>query len=257
MSEIYYEEKGERSKPSLILIHAFPLTRKMWEEQMEPLSKQFHVVRYDVRGFGNSTDTHAQITFEQHADDLLSLIQKLQLNKPILCGLSMGGYIALRFCERHPEAVGGLILADTKAEADGNEAKIKRAQGVQAIMNQGLVPFLEGFVKGAISSHSAEARPSLPETIKALALENSPLFVSSALIAMAGRSDTTEALKKFEFPVLIIVGKEDKLTPVEQSEKMKSFIPQAKLVVIPQVGHLSNLEAPQAFNEAVLWFLRS
>lgn len=247
--QTYFEQKGDPKSQPLVLIHAFPLHSAMWNPQFEALAKDFHVVRYDVRGFGKSKVDDPQVTIELFVDDLLALLDQLKIKEAVLCGLSMGGYIALRFAERHPERVSGLVLADTKSDADGNEAKIKRAQGVGIIKNRGLESFLKPFVQGAAVNVVAQA-----EMLK-WGMESPPSAVAGALIAMAGRTDTTPALAKFDFPTLVIVGDKDTITP--DGEKLRKGIPGAKLVTLSGAGHLSNLDQAEPFTKAVREFAKA
>lgn len=250
---IYVEDSGPKNRTPVVLIHAFPLSSAMWEPQFTFLKKEFRVVRYDVRGFGRSTGGDGQFTMEQYADDLLWVLESLKAEKAVLCGLSMGGYIALRFAEKYPERVKALILADTKAEADGNEAKIKRAQSVKLLKTQGTAAFLEGFTKGALAEDAPEP---LVQEVKRIALPNAPLDISGALLAMAARTDTSATLPKLQCPALVIVGEKDKLTPPEQAKKMADALPRATLVTLKGAGHLSNLEKPAEFTSHVIEFLK-
>ena len=255
-SQTYFEDSGQKNRVPLVLIHGFPLSSVMWEAQYDLLKRDYRTIRYDVRGFGRTPGGDGQFTMELFADDLLALLDQLQVSQAVLCGLSMGGYIALRFAERHLDRVRGLILADTKSEGDSNEAKVKRAEAVKLLKAQGVAAFLEGFTKGALGEQTQKDNPALTEDVKRMAFQNSPQDLSGALIAMAARTDTSGALPNFKVPSLVIVGEQDKLTPPEQSQKMAKALPQAQLVTIPGAGHLSNLEKPVVFTAAVVEFLK-
>jgi len=246
----YFEQKGDPDSPAIVFLHAFPLHSGMWDAQFKALADTFHVVRYDVRGFGKSKGKDHKVTMELFTDDLLDLIDELNIPKPILCGLSMGGYIALRFAEKYPDRVEALILADTKSESDSSEARAKRAQGVEVIKGKGLEPFVKTFVQGAAVSDEAKAK------MLKWGMESDPEGVAAGLTALAGRKDTTNALAKFDFATLVIVGKEDSLTPPEKAEALVKGIPEATLVVLEKAGHLSNLDQPDAFTAAIRNFAK-
>lgn len=255
-SELFYQDT-QKGSATLILIHAFPLSHRMWDSQFQEFSEKYRVIRYDLRGFGRSSQTDGQTTIELHTDDLLNLMDTLNVQRAVLCGLSMGGYIALRFSERFSERVAGLILADTKSEADTNEGKLGRAAGVKVLKEKGSAALVEDLLKKLLGEKTQEHNTFLVEHVKEMALENSPFGMASALIALAGRTDTTAALSKFNFSTLVLVGAEDKITPPEFAERLKAGIKGAELEVIPDAGHLSNLENPARFNASVLKFLSS
>ncbi len=238
----------------VVLIHAFPMSHRMWEPQMPALAG-FRVIRYDVRGLGASGAGDGQYSLESFVDDLFRILDHLQLKQAVLCGLSMGGYIALRAAERSPERVKALVLCDTKSEADGNEIKIKRAAGMAAVKTHGSAAYAAAFVKTVLSEKSLRTRPDLVESVKKIIAENKPLGIAGALLALASRTDTTAALPAMDFPVLILVGDEDRLTPPSAAEAMQRALPRARLHVIPNAGHLSNMDNPGVFNERLLEFL--
>ena len=228
----------------------------MWEPQAEALSYIYRTVSYDVRGHGQSDAGDGQYSLEFFVDDLIDGMDHLKIENAVLCGLSMGGYIALRAVERHPDRFKGLVLCDTKSEADSDEVKIKRAAAVRAVKKDGVPPFASGFVKSVLTEKTLETRPDLVESVLKLMLGNSPLGISGALLAMAARTDTTAALAKMTLPALILVGQEDRLTPPSVSEAMMKRMPHAVMHVIPEAAHLSNLENPSVFNEQLLAFLK-
>jgi len=216
----------------------------------------FHAIAYDLRGHGKSEAGDGQFTLELFVDDLLALLDYFQIAKVLLCGLSLGGYIALRAAERNPERLRGLILCDTKSEAEGNEAKLKRAANVKLVKAQGAAAFAEGLLKSLFAPSTFENNPVVVEKISSLIEGTSPLSIAGTLLALASRTDTTESLSKLAVPTLILVGEEDQITPVSHSKSMHEKIPGSRLAVIPQAGHLSNLENPDEFNRHFLEFLK-
>lgn len=241
----------------IVMIHAFPLSHKAWAPQVEVLSKTCRVIAYDIRGFGKTEAGDLPYTLETYVDDLIRLLDDLKLPQAILCGLSMGGYIALRAHERHPDRVSGLVLCDTKSEADTNEAKIKRAAAIQGIKQKGLATFAEVFLRSVLTEDTLRSKPQVCEALSAMIRANSPAGVCAALVAMAARTDTTASLSKIKVPTLILVGEHDKLTPPAAAEAMAKAIPGSVMHVIPGAAHMSNLENPAVFNEKLLQFLQA
>lgn len=250
-----YEEGPHEGIP-VIFIHGFPFSHAMWEPQWLLLSKTRHVISYDVRGHGKSEVGDGQYHLEFFVDDLVMVMDHLKIRQAILCGLSMGGYIALRAVERHPDRFGGLILCDTKSEADGNEAKINRMGVIRAVKKEGVDPFAGKFVKTVLCENTLQTKPALVKFVLDLIHGNSALGISGTLLAVAARTDTTGALAKMALPTLILVGKEDKLTPPSVSGSMLKAFPRATMHVIPEAGHMSNLENSTAFNDHVLDYLQ-
>ncbi len=241
------------NKPTIVFFHAFPLNSEMWKDQIAALSATHRCLAVDLPGYsGSPLPTHA-VTFEHYVDHVISYLEKAGVKKSIFCGLSMGGYLALRLFDRAPELCSALILCDTKAGADGNEAKLKRAAGVKS-----LIADREAYATGQFKALIGES--NLPnESIKArfesIVSKNHTDGIAAGLVAMATRNDSTETLSKIKVPTLIIVGKEDQVTPLTEAELLNQGISGSKLVVIEKAGHLSNLENPAAFNEAVSKFI--
>ena len=249
-------DNGARGKTPVVFIHGFPFDHTMWEPQIRALGDTHRVISYDVRGHGKSESGDGQYTIELFVDDLMEILSHLRLEPVVLCGLSMGGYIALRAVERHADRFKGLVLCDTKAEADSNEAKIKRAGTVRAIKKDGVEPFAKEFIKSVLTEKTLQTNPKLVESTLNMIRGNKALCICGALLALAARTDTTASLVKMNLPTLILVGGEDKLTPPSVSEAMSKSLPHAEMHVIPAAAHLSNLENPVLFNEKLLAFLK-
>ncbi len=253
---IMWSDSGQHPGPAVVFIHGFPFNRSMWDAQVEALSKSCRVVSLDVRGHGQSDAGDGQYSLEFFVDDLILGMDRLKIPSAVLCGLSLGGYIALRAAELHPARFQGLILCDTKSEADSDEGRAKRARTVQAVKKEGIKAFAAGFVKTVLTEKTLKTRPELVRSVLKMIEANTPLGISGTLLAMAARTDTTGALAKMTLPSLILVGEEDKLTPPSVSKAMAKRIPRAVLHVIPEAAHLSNLENPAAFNARLLTFLK-
>ena len=251
----FYHEQGTPGGMPLVLIHGFPFSHEMWKPQLDVLPKSFRTIAYDVRGHGQSDVGDGQYTIELFVDDLIALLDHLGIEQAVLCGLSMGGYIALRAAERNAERIRALILADTRSEGDGNEAKVKRTGTVRAVKSGGVPAFAENFVKAVFAPATFESNPGAVESIKRMITSNAPLGIAGTAIALAARTDTTAALASIQAPTLILVGALDALTPPSASEAMHSHIRGSKLAVLKNAAHMSNLENTSEFNSQLLSFL--
>jgi 3-oxoadipate enol-lactonase len=253
--EVYYGDVGDRRALPVVLIHGFPFNHAMWQPQIAVLEKRFRIIAYDLRGHGKSSVGDGQYTIEFYVDDLISLLDHLKVERAVLCGLSMGGYIALRAVERNPERIVGLILADTQAKADTNEAKLRRAASIRAVKTSGVKAYAEGLLKALFAQQSHATRTDAVDAVRNMIESSSPLGISGALLALAARTETTEALSSIRVPTLILVGEHDTLTPISASQEIHDKIPNSEMHVIRDAAHMSNLENPEAFNGHVLDFL--
>ncbi len=255
-SNMYYSDVGDVESPPLVLIHGFPFSSEMWKGQTEMLqNRKLRIITYDLRGHGQSEVGDGQYTIEQFVDDLIALLDYLKITKTILCGFSMGGYIALRAIERNPDRFSALILCDTMSVADSSEAKIRRANSIKLVKNEGVERFSEGFLKAVFAPESFETKHNIINEIKRIVISNSPLGVCGALLAMAGRTDTTDALSKIKIPTLILVGERDLITPPSAAKSMNDRIPNSQLHLVDNAAHMSSLENPNAFNSHLARFL--
>lgn len=250
-----HTETGPADGPPVVLIHGFPFSQEMWTPQIGVLSPRFRVIAYDVRGHGKSPPGDGQYTLEFFVDDLIGLLDHLKIDRAILCGLSMGGYIALRAVERDPGRVRALVLCDTRSEADSNEAKLKRAATIKMVRKHGTALFAEGFVKSIFAPETFTANPDAVAMIKRIIQDSPPAGICGTLLALASRTDTTAGLPRIAVPTLILVGDQDGLTPPTAAEAMREKIPNSKMYVLPQAAHMSNLENPREFNARLLDFL--
>lgn len=249
-----YDDIGEGGVP-IIFIHGFPFDRTMWQPQMDFLKSSNRVIALDLRGFGESKDEDTELSIELFADDLISFMDTLRIDKAIVCGLSMGGYVALNAVKRFPDRFKGLVLADTQCTADTEEAKEKRYNSIDQIMLHGPEAFNEKFIKSVFHKNSLVNKKAIVDKVRSVVYSNSEHILSMGLTALAERSETCSTLSQINIPTLIICGKEDTLTPVAQSESMKASIYGSALRVIENAGHVSNLEQPHVFNKHLLYFL--
>ncbi|MCL6260131.1 alpha/beta hydrolase [Aquiflexum sp. TKW24L] len=249
-----YDEMGEGSIP-VIFLHGFPFDKSMWAEQMEFLKSSYRVIALDTRGFGKSTDEESELSIEMFGDDLISFLDALYIEKAVVCGLSMGGYITLNAHQRFPERFEALVLCDTQCIADPVEIKEKRLNTILDIEADGIEKFNENLIQNLFHKDSLISKKGIVKNLSKVVNSNSPQIISQGLIALANRSETCSSLASINVPTLIIVGREDTLTPLAESEKMHKSIKGSTLKVIDDAGHVSNLEQPNVFNQYLGDFL--
>jgi 3-oxoadipate enol-lactonase len=249
-----YDDVGEGSTP-IVFLHGFPFDKTMWQEQLDYLKATYRVIACDIRGFGKSTDEESHLGMDLFANDLILFIDKLGLEKVIICGLSMGGYIALNAMKRFPSRFEALILCDTQCIADSHEVKTKRYKTIDDVNEYGETNFNEGFIKNVFHEDTLINKPELVEQLRSVVFSNSQHIISQGLIALAERSETCSVLEEITIPTLIICGREDAVTPLEESKFMNKNIKGSILHVINKAGHVSNLEEPNKFNKLLRDFL--
>jgi 3-oxoadipate enol-lactonase len=253
---INYVERGPKDGLPLVFIHGFPFSLEMWEPQARAFSEKYRTLAYDLRGHGSSDAGDGQYTIDFFVDDLLALLDRLGIEKAVLCGLSMGGYITLRTVERSPERVKGIILCNTRSESDSNEAKTRRSNTIKTVKTRGVEEFAEDFVKSIFSKVTVQSRPEIVEKIKRIILKTSPLGICGTQLALSSRTDSTPMLISINVPVLILVGEHDILTPPSAAQALHEKIAGSELHVIPGAAHMSNLENTEMFNALVEAFLK-
>ena len=241
-------------KPDLILIHAFPLSSKMWDSQVEYFRDKFNLFTYDIRGLGQSYTTDYIQTMESYTNDFLSIIDDLNLKNVSVCGLSMGSYIAQRAAIKSPAKFSAVILAASRSERDDDKGILNRSNTIIEIKSGGRETFTNTFIKNLISANSY-SKPEIVNFLKGIIDSNSSEGICSAEIALATRTNTLEEYSKLDIPTLILVGSEDILTPINFSEKMHESFKNSILKIIPNAGHLSNIDNPETFNHEVENFL--
>jgi pimeloyl-ACP methyl ester carboxylesterase len=251
--EIAYEAAGEG--PAVLFFHAFPLGLAMWDEQAEALQSTHRVVRFDARGFGASPPGDGLLTMEGIADDGAALLDHLGVSRAVVCGCSMGGYAAFAFVRRHADRLRGLVLQDTRAGADTEEARKNRATLAEKVRREGAAAALDAFLPKLLGETTHRERPAIVARVRDLILAASPRGIADALAGLAARADSTPTLREVRVPTLVVCGAEDVLTPVAESEAIARGIAGSRLSVIPRAGHLSNLEDPGAYNAVLVDFV--
>ncbi|MEP7356299.1 MAG: alpha/beta fold hydrolase [Anaerolineales bacterium] len=251
-----YDSAG--SGQTLLLLHGYPLSRRLWRPQLEYLTDAAHVIAPDLRGHGDSDAREGPYTMDQLADDAVALLDSLGLSQPaVVAGLSMGGYVALALCRRHPSRVAGLILAATKAGADSPEAQANREKSAALAREKGVEAIADSMLPKMFAPATYTANPGLVAEARAMMAATPLNGVVGDLLGMKVRPDSTALLAQITIPVLVIHGQEDQLIPAREAEATHAGLPNARLALVPNAGHLLNLEQPEAFNAEVRTFLQS
>ncbi|MFN3530123.1 MAG: alpha/beta fold hydrolase [Bacteroidia bacterium] len=251
-----YDDEGEGIVP-IICLHGYPFDKSMWKEQLDFFKTNHRIIACDIRGFGKSKDETSNLSIDLFGDDLIAFMDELNIEKSIICGLSMGGFIALNAQKRFPERFEALILCDTQCIADTVEEKQKRYSIIDEIGKNGVTKFNEGFIKSVFHKDSLNNKKELVETLSKVVFANSQHIITMGLTALAERSETCSTLHEITIPAMIICGREDEVTPLDQSEFMHAAIQGSMLHVIENAGHVSNLEHPIEFNKQLLAFLNA
>lgn len=243
-----YDDFGHSSIP-VILIHGFPFNKASWQPQIDFLQMTKRVIAYDIRGFGDSMANDDEVSMDVFADDLIKLMDTLKIEKSIICGLSMGGYIVLNAVSRFPERFEAIILCDTQSVSDTSEIKEKRNATIKQIESDGLFDFADNFVSSVLSEKSLSSKKQLVNELKSTILSTPVKTITNTLLSLAERREMREHIKNISIPTLVLCGIEDAVTPVDQSSFMIKQIPNSTLHSINGAGHLSNLEQPEIFNK--------
>lgn len=267
-----YEEvpvpAGTRQLGVLVLIHAFPLSAAMWTPQSALAAHGWRLIAPHLRGLGAGAahDGPAQSTvqspvqspvqsIDDYVADLVDLLDRLHVETAVVCGLSLGGYVAFGLLRLAPRYLRGLILADTRPQADSAAALEGRRGMLARLAAGGPAAVADDMAPKLLGPTTRRARPAVEADVRRWIVENSPDGIGGAIRAMMSRPDATALLPKIECPTLVLVGEEDVVTPPDVATAMGQAIHGADLVVLPHAGHLANLEQPEAFNDAVARFL--
>jgi pimeloyl-ACP methyl ester carboxylesterase len=255
-NEIDVDYRDTGSGVPVIFIHAFPLNQTMWDDQLVALRTQCRVITLDLRGFGSTVAPPGPYQMGQMASDVRGLMSALDIDRAVLVGLSMGGYVSLAFYRDYPESVLAMVLADTRAKADTPEARERRLKSATKAETEGAHAVAADMIPLLVGRTTLESRPSIVERVRAMIEANSPVGIAGAQRGMAERPDSTPLLEALDLPTLILVGAEDTLTSVAEAENLCDGIRGARLRVIPGAGHLSNMEQPAEFNSALMDFIK-
>jgi pimeloyl-ACP methyl ester carboxylesterase len=248
-------ERRGQADGTVLLLHGFPLSADMWAAQLELAGQGWRVIAPDLRGMGgNNTDPPAN-SVDDYAGDVIDLLDALHVEHAVVVGLSLGGYVAFAMLRLAPRYVRGLVLADTRPQADSPETIEARTRMLAVVRERGAAGIVDEMVPKLLGETTRRERPDIVARVSELIVRNSSGALAGALAALMGRPDSTPLLSEIRCPTLVIVGEEDIVTPVSVSREMQRSIPGSELVIIPAAGHLSNMECPEPFNAALGRFL--
>jgi 3-oxoadipate enol-lactonase len=253
-TEIAFTESG-KGVP-VVLLHGYPFDKSMWRDQLEAIAAAgFRAIAPDLRGLGETKSSSEVATMDKMARDVAALLDHLRVEKAVICGLSMGGYVAFEFMHLFPARVRGLVLAGTRAPADNEQEKAGREQQVQTMLRAGMVPISIATLPKLLAPRTLAEKPDVVKRVRAMITRADPKGATAAQRGMAARRDYTEDLAKIDVPTLVIVGREDSIRPVADAEFMDRGISDSRLEIIEDAAHMTNMEQPEGFNRALLGFL--
>ncbi|MEM9352516.1 MAG: alpha/beta hydrolase [Planctomycetota bacterium] len=244
----------------VVLLHGFPLSRRMWDRQVEALRKSCCVIAVDLRGFGESglapSDAESGVPMERYAVDVAALLDGIGVDEPVvLAGFSMGGYIAWQFALRYPERLRGLLAIDTRAVADTDEARSVRLKMAESIQRLGLDPVVQAMTPKLFAAASITERPEAVAEVQEILRSSSPAAVAAAQRGMAARPDVTGRLAEMNVSALVVCGAEDAISPPEEMRSIAETLPHAEYVEIAGAGHMTTAEAPEEVSRAMTDFI--
>ena len=252
--EMAFVEEG--SGLPLLLVHGFPLDHTMWKYQIEEFTQHCRVIAPDLRGFGRTSVTPGTTTMEQMADDLNALLDVLGIHEQIVfCGLSMGGYVGWQFARKYESRLKALVACDTRVIADSAEQAASRRELAERVLREGPSPVAETMLPKLFSGETQSRRPDLVQATRDVIMRTKPEGIAAALRGLAERPDMSEFVTKLELATFVIVGEHDAISSSEEMEGIAESMPNAAWVVVPHAGHLSPLENPDVFNEALAQYI--
>ena len=242
--------------PAVLLIHGYPLDRTLWRHQVDHLAG-FRRIAPDLRGMGLSDAPDLGYSMTTYADDLAALLDSLGVDVVVVVGLSLGGYVAFEFVRRWRRRVRGLVLMDTRSEADSAEARRARDSSAAAVRDAGPAAIADAMLPKLFARESLKEAPAA-EAVRRMILASPPAGLAGALGAMRDRPDSTPLLSTLGgIPTLVVVGEDDRVTPPDGARAMAEAIPGARFQVVPGAGHLTPIEQPAATTRLLGEFLSS
>jgi pimeloyl-ACP methyl ester carboxylesterase len=251
---LHYSEAGQGLP--VVLLHGFPLTSAIWQQQQALLSDRFRVITPDLRGHGRSLAPAGGYEMESLAADVLTLLDRLAITKAAILGHSMGGYVTLALWKLAPERFRALGLIDSQAAADTEEARRNRFALAEKVAAEGARAAANAMIPRLFAPGFADADPAI-ELVRQMILETPPATIISALHGLAARDDATARLAGVSVPALVLTGDNDQIIPLPRAEMMVAQLPQGTLAVIEHCGHMPMLEQPAATTTALRRFLNS
>lgn len=253
--KVSFYDEGPKDAQAILFIHGYPFNKSMWTRQMEEFKENYRVIACDIRGYGHSDDKSQENSIELFERDLICFMDAIRLDKAILCGLSMGGYIALRAISSHPDRFEALVLCDTSCMADTPESKAKRMLTIASIKKNGTVEYAEEVINNLFAPEAFSTIGAEIAVMKEEIANISRQTLCKTILALASRKETCSRLSGIKVPVLIMVGSEDKITPPAAAKFMHDKVKGSVMVVLEHAGHISNMENHTEFNNQLLKFL--
>lgn len=253
--QVFYDVIGSESAPPLVFLHGMSFSHRQWQHQISAFSSKYRLILPDIRGHGQSEAGDGQYTQKLFSEDLIALLNDLRIQRVTLCGLSMGAAIAMRTALDHPERISGLILSNTRADADSDDDITWRERVIQRIKQLGVKRFVETFLKTIFAQGSFKTRPEEVQLIRETMLLMTPLAMCGTLLAQAARPNLVPRLFRIKIPTLVITGDLDTFTPPSLAEQIHDAIPGSMLRYVANSAHMSPLENPTAYNELLEEFL--
>lgn len=253
--ELAFVDRGQ-GQP-LVLVHGFPLDHTMWAGQIADLAGEYRVIAPDLRGFGQSTVTPGLATMQRMADDLHELLFSLKISQPVvLCGLSMGGYVAWQFALRYRPRLAKLILCDTRAVGDSPEAAAGRIAMADRVQREGPGFVAEAMLPKLFAPAALKAKAPFVEATRQVILRTDPKGIAAAQRGMAQRPDVSSKLGEIDVPTLVVCGQHDAISPPAEMRGFAEQMPNAKFVEIAGAGHMAPLERADEVNAAIRGFMK-
>ncbi|MEV7616839.1 alpha/beta fold hydrolase [Streptomyces sp. NPDC089799] len=253
---LFFEEHGPEAGPPVLMVHGHPFDRTLWGAQTAALAASgYRVIAPDLRGYGRSGVVSGVTPFDVFADDLIAVLDHLDVGCAVVCGVSMGGQIAMELLRSHPGRVRGLVLSDTSPDPETEEGRKFRRETAERLIAEGMGPYADEVIDKMLAPYNVTAKPEAAALVDGLMRGTDPQGAAAALRGRAERPDYRPVLAACRVPCLVVVGADDVYTPVAEAEGLHALVPGSRLVVIENAGHLPGVEQPEAFNRALLEFL--
>ena len=253
-----WRESGSSTGDPVILLHGFPFDSSMWDPQLAEVPDGWRYIAPDLRGFGASELIgERSLDMDEHADDIVSLMDEMNIDQAVICGLSMGGYVALSLAMRHPTRVRALVLVATRAGADGPEAKKGRLQQAAKVRQEGVASVVQSMLPKLLSPHSRLKFPEVEEKVRGMMEGTKPETMARALEGMANRTDYTPKLGDIGVSTMVVRGEQDEIIPAGDMELIARTVRGARHEMVALTAHLPNMEAPDVFNGILAKFLKT
>jgi 3-oxoadipate enol-lactonase len=253
--KLAYDDNG--AGPPIILLHGFPLNRRMWRYQERALvAAGYRLITPDLRGFGESDAPEGPYTMSAFADDAVGLMDHLAIRRAVVGGMSMGGYVLLNLLERYPERVTAACFITTRCGADDEAGKARRLAQAEEVAKTGSFAIVEAFRSVLFATETIRTKPELISEVYSWMEATEPNGLAGALLAMRERKDYSHILGSFRLPALVIGAEQDRAVPLNTINEFVAGLPNGTSCLIPDAGHMVNMEQPETFNSCLLDFLR-